>query len=121
MGVDAVCEQIRALNKQVIKWPEFIDNSGSYQPRDVIWSDSLLLLYTSGTTGLSKGVLLPHNLLYTQSERSYNWVLEQNIGENDCIYVPSPFPCSSHSVSIWLCSGASVLLVGNFLRATQTI
>jgi crotonobetaine/carnitine-CoA ligase len=117
ISVKAIREQIGTLGKQVLAWSELIENDGNYRETDVAWSDPLMLLYTSGTTGLSKGVLLPQNLFYCQSERTYKWVLEKNIGENDCIYVPSPLFHAGgwHSgINLALLSGARILLVRKF-------
>jgi crotonobetaine/carnitine-CoA ligase len=110
-------KQIGAIGKQVIKWSEFIDNDGSYQPEDVKWSDPMLMLYTSGTTGLSKGVLIPHNLLYSMAERFYKYVLEGDLNENDCIYTPIPI-FHAHAwhagISLTLLSGARMVLKKRF-------
>ncbi len=110
-------EEIRALGRQTMQWPELMDNDGSYQQPPVIWSDPLLLLYTSGTTGLSKGVVLPQNLFYSMAERFYSWVLEGNLDENDCIYVPTPL-FHAHSwhtgINLALLRGARMLLIKRF-------
>jgi crotonobetaine/carnitine-CoA ligase len=117
-----VKEQITALGKQVVEWPDFIDNDGGYQPADVIFSDPILILYTSGTTGLSKGVLLPQNLLYSMSERFYECVLEGNLNEDDCIYNPMPL-FHAHAwhagVNLALLRGASMVLKRKFSASSN--
>ncbi|NLX92023.1 MAG: AMP-binding protein [Firmicutes bacterium] len=115
--VAAVKERIASFGKKALGWPELMGNDGNYQKADVIWSDPLLLLYTSGTTGLSKGVLLPQNLFYSMAERFCNWVLEGNLGEDDCIYVPSPL-FHAHAwhagINLALLKGARILLRRRF-------
>ncbi|MCL2337786.1 MAG: AMP-binding protein [Firmicutes bacterium] len=112
-----VKEEIASLGKQVLEWSGFIDNDGLYQPAEVIFSDPILILYTSGTTGLSKGVLLPQNLLYSVPERFSDWVLEGQLNENDCIYNPMPL-FHAHAwhagVNLALLKGASTVLKKRF-------
>lgn len=112
-----VGEQIMALGKQVLDWSETINNDGKYQLTDVILSDPFLIMYTSGTTGLSKGVLLPQNLLYCMAENFYQWILDGNVDENDCIYIPSPL-FHAHAwhagINLALLRGARVVLTRKF-------
>lgn len=114
-SIAMVGSQIGALDKQVLEWSGFIDNDGKYQSADVIWSDPFMILYTSGTTGLPKGVVLPQNLLYAAAERFSNGTLD--VGENDCIHNSLPLfhAHAWHSaVNLALISGARFVLIERF-------
>lgn len=110
-----VVNQIGALGKQVLEWSGLIDNDGRCQPIDVIWSDPLLILYTSGTTGLSKGVVLAHNFLFSVVERFCDGTVD--VGEEDCIYnfLPLFHVHAWHAgINLALFSGARVVLAEKF-------
>lgn len=113
----SVVDQVRGLGKQGLEWPELVDNDGSYQLADVIWSEPLLMMFTSGTTGLSKGVLVPHNLLIGTAETFANWVLEGKVSENDCIYNPKPLfhaQAWHAGVNLALLTGARMVVAKSF-------
>jgi crotonobetaine/carnitine-CoA ligase len=110
-------DRITEIGKQVVEWSGIINNDGVFQQAEVVWSDPILLMYTSGTTGVSKGVLLPQNLLYAMAERFRDGVLENNITEDDCIYVNSPLfhAHAWHSgINLSLLTGARMLLAKKF-------
>ncbi len=104
------------LGKRTLDWQELIDNDGSYRPAEVVWSDPLFILYTSGTTGLSKGVLAPHNLFYSVPERYCRGALE--LGEDDRLYnfMPLFHVAGWHhgGVNLALMTGASMVLAERF-------
>lgn len=96
------------------RWSELMANDGRPKSVDVAWNDPFAILFTSGTTGPSKGAVLPHN---------YAWVMAEmasaagGYGENDCLYNALPlFHGNAQVLSTGpaLLSGARVVLAQRF-------
>jgi crotonobetaine/carnitine-CoA ligase len=87
---------------------------GADPPRaDVSFSDLQAIMYTSGTTGRSKGAMVPHSLALVCALDSLRFVS----GGSRTIYCPLPL---FHAAGLWdgmmsaLLSGASIAIVERF-------
>jgi crotonobetaine/carnitine-CoA ligase len=81
-------EEIPPLDKPVLDYGKVVDNDGRCDQVEVLWSDPFAIFFTSGTTGPSKGALLPQNNAVCGAEAS---IKLGNYDERDCLYNPYPF------------------------------
>lgn len=109
---------ITKLDKPSLDYQRVVDNDGKYNEVEVLWSDPFTIMFTSGTTGPSKGVLLPHNWAFNQGEIICE-IAEYS--EKDCLYNPMPlFHGNAQVLSTMpaLMSGARMVL-GERFSASQ--
>lgn len=81
-------------------------------------TDTAMILYTSGTTGDAKGVVLSHGCILTAARASAGVMFEA--GPDDVIYTCLPlFHCAAQQLGLWtaLVSGARLVLAPRFSAA----
>jgi crotonobetaine/carnitine-CoA ligase len=105
------------MARPVIGYRELLSNDGVFKPPDVTWQDPFSISFTSGTTGPSKGALMPHNYAVFMAELVVRFV---DYTENDCLYNALPlFHGNAQLLSTMpaLLSGARMVLAPRFSAA----
>lgn len=101
------------LGPPVIGFSALFDHGDEVPKADVAFSDLQAIMYTSGTTGRSKGAIIPHSLPLICAIDSLRFVS----GGSHTIYCPLPL---FHAAGLWdgmlaaLVSGTSVAIVERF-------
>lgn len=108
-------EQTLSLpGKSVRHYREITDNTGRFTAPEVKWSDPALMLFTSGTTGPSKGAVMPQNYAIHMAELICG---QAGYGPHDCLYNALPlFHGNAKVLSTLpaLLSGAQMVLAERF-------
>ncbi len=80
------------------------------QPVEVTWDDTAVLMYTGGTTGVSKGAQLTHKNILVNAYQCKAWINAAEATETTLTQLPL-----FHSYGMTTCMNMSVLIAGTML------
>ncbi len=107
-------ETLPTLDRPTLDYRQVVDNSGKYDQVEVIWSDPFIIMFTSGTTGPSKGSVMPQNYALYMGEVCWE---SAGYDEKDRLYNALPlFHGNAQVLSTMpaLMSGARMVLAERF-------
>lgn len=107
-------EGLGGLGLKAVKLDALLSSRGELPKVRVRHGDLQAIMYTSGTTGLSKGAMVPHALALTDS---LDFIRFMNYGSDETTYCPLPL---FHAAGLWdgfmaaVLAGASIAVVERF-------
>lgn len=96
------------------RWDALFANSEPAEPARVVFSDPLMVMYTSGTTGQSKGVVISHHHYWCYAAPNVD---NHGWGPEDHLYTPMPLCHASAHMALLvpgLIAGAQVTVSDRF-------
>lgn len=109
-----VPEELATSSVQVLSWDDMLAGNGSAQPHRVIDTDMAAIMYTSGSTGSPKGVVLSHRNVVAGafSVASY---LENTSDDRILSVLPLSFDAGLSQLTTGFSAGAELVLLDYML------
>ncbi len=97
-----------------LRWRDILDAAPSPPAADVKFSDPLAIMFTSGTTGAAKGVVISHHHYYCYAAPNVD---NHRWGPDDHLYTPLPLCHASAHMSLFMpafMAGSRMTLAARF-------
>jgi len=96
-------------------WDAFADYSTDYDPVKTDPDETMLIMYSSGTTGPPKGIVQPHRCVIGHLPGSITHIYNCEINDDDTIWIPSEWAWGASISNIF-----SALFFGQTILAYET-
>jgi len=107
-------KELAPVVARALSWEEMLAAAGPAAPHRVIDTDMAAIMYTSGSTGSPKGVVLSHRNLVAGA-RSVSGYLENNPDDRILSVLPLSFDAGLSQLTTGFCAGAEVILLDYLL------
>jgi len=101
---------LKYQNGVIFQWKDILEYDRSYDIPKVIETDPAYILYTSGSTGVPKGVVVSHRASYVFVEWAYN-EFKLLPGEIVSNHAPLHFDLSIFDIFTTIMSGGTIVLI----------